>query len=139
MVLGILAGCGGVEQEKGLVPVSGRVTLDGGSWPKPGQITFIPTGAGKTPDASSVSYVANFSTDGSFTVAHPGANGMKPGTYAVVVHCTEPTTEMPPPGQAPAEEKGPVPKKYQDAEKSELKLTVEAGKSPTADFDVKSK
>jgi hypothetical protein len=135
----LLAGCGGgVEQEKGLVPVSGRVTFDGGPWPKPGQIIFTPVGADKNPDASSVSYVAPFGTDGSFTVAHPGANGMKPGKYWVSVQSEEVPSEMPAPGQK-VEDKSIVPKPYRNPETSGLKYSVEAGNAPPANFDVKSK
>ena len=82
----MVLGCGG-ETEQGLTGVSGRVTLDGGAWPGPGQIIFSPTLAGRDPKAPVVSYVAPFGTDGSFTVAHPGANGMKPGRYGVSVDC----------------------------------------------------
>jgi hypothetical protein len=135
----LVLGCGGVEQEKGLVPVSGKVTLDGGPWPQPGQITFTPTAAGKDPNAASVSYVAKFATDGSFTVANPSANGMKPGKYWVSVDCPEGgVIKMPMPGEK-IEDKNAAPKKYRNPESSGFKYDIEGSKAPPANFDVKSK
>jgi len=135
----LVLGCGGVEQEKGLSPVSGRVTLDGGNWPQPGQIIFTPTAAGKDPNAATVAYVAKFGSDGNFTVTAPAANGMKPGKYWVSVDCPDGgVIKMPMPGEK-VEDKNAAPKKYRNPESSGLKLDVEANKSATANFDVKSK
>jgi hypothetical protein len=134
----LVLGCGGVEQEKGLSPVSGRVTLDGGPWPHPGQIIFAPTGAGKDPAAAAVSYVAKFGTDGNFTVANPMANGMKPGKYWVSVDCPNGPVKMPMPGEKVVDDNA-APKKYRNPETSGLKFDVEANKSGTANFDIKSK
>jgi hypothetical protein len=133
----VLVGCGGVPQEPGLAPLSGHVTLDGGPWPKPGEIVFVPTKAGKDANASTVSYVATFGTDGAFTVAHPGANGAKPGTYWVSVQCKEGESKMPLPGEK-VEEKNYVPQQYRNPETSGLKFTVEEGTSNVANFDIKS-
>lgn len=133
-----MPGCGGVESEKGLVPVSGKVTLDGGPWPRPGQITFAPTNAGKSPDAAAVSAVAKFETDGSFVVGHEGSSGLKPGQYFVAVDCPEGEPEMPLPGQKVVD-KNAAPKKYRNPESSGLSFDVASGKSAEANFDVKSK
>jgi hypothetical protein len=138
-LLPLVAGCGGgVEAEKGLVPVSGRVTLDGGAWPKPGQITFVPTKTGQGEENTAVSSVATFGTDGNFTVGHEGSNGLKPGNYWVTVECLEGEPEMPLPGAKP-KDKNVVPPKFRNPEKSGLSLNVEAGKPATANFEVKSK
>lgn len=142
LVLGLapalLAGCGGVESEKGLVPVSGRVTLDGGPWPRPGQITFIPTKAGRAEESASVSSVAAFGADGKFVVSREGFNGLKPGNYWVAVDCPDGDPVMPLPGQKVSDANA-VPKKYRDPETSGFSIDVAAGKPAEAIFDVKSK
>ncbi len=138
LVLFVAIGCGGVEQEKGLTPVSGRVTLNGGPWPHPGQIIFTPTAAGKDAKASTVSYVADFGTDGNFTVITPTANGMKPGRYWVSVDCTDGPPKMPVSGEK-IEDKNVAPEKYRNPNTSGLNLDVPADKATTATFDVKSK
>jgi len=137
----LLGGCGGGEVEKGLVPVSGRVSLDGGPWPKPGTITFVPTS--KPGDSKNVvrSATASFDTDGNFTVVggYGGAKGLHPGSYWVAVDCPEGEPEMPLPGKKAQPAKNYAPSKYQSPESSGLTLQVAEGQSVGANFDVKSR
>lgn len=125
-------GCGGgTEAEKGLVPVSGRVTLDGGSWPQPGQITFVPAGndvgGGQ---AASRSATATFDSGGNFDVAggSGGGRGLLPGAYAVAVDCPEGDPEMADPGKKAAAQKNAAPPKFRNSETS--KLTIKVGSRP---------
>ena len=135
LVLALSAGCNGAVRESGLVPVSGRVTLDGGPWPKDGVITFGPVSAENTSRPTS----ATFDTSGNFTVmSFDNSPGLYPGTYNVGVECWEEPPGMNEKGK-PTVGKGPVPKKYRNGATSGLKLTVEAGSTPDANFDVKSK
>ncbi len=137
----LVSGCGGAVAEKGLVPVKGRVTLDGGPWPNPGQITFVPTAKTPEPGKPAVrSAVATFDKDGNFSVVggYGGAEGLHPGKYWVAVDCPEGPVEMPLPGK-PVQQKNAAPAKFRNPETSGLNLTVEAGKSPEANFDIKSK
>ena len=131
-------GCG--TAEPGLEPVRGKVTLDGGPWPRAGTINFTPTGTTEGTDASkSRPGSAEFGVDGSFTVGsfQPG-DGLFPGTYAVSVDCPESGPQMSPTGQA-IEAANAVPKKYRDPSTSGLTLTVKPGERGNAEFDVKTK
>ncbi|MEX0585683.1 MAG: hypothetical protein WD176_03505, partial [Pirellulales bacterium] len=81
----IVSGCG---DKRGLVPVKGRVTFDGGRPPKPGRLSFGPT---KTEGGfTNRPAQASFDADGKFEVASykPG-DGLTPGTYRVNVFCME--------------------------------------------------
>ena len=139
--LAVMGGCGGNEVEKGLTPVQGRVTLDGGPWPKPGQLIFVPVAKSAEPGQAVVrSATAEFDTDGRFTVAggYGGGEGLHPGTYWVAVDCPEDGPKMPVPGE-PVNTKNFAPPKYRNADSSGLVLKVEAGKATEANFDVKTK
>jgi hypothetical protein len=132
-----LGGCGGATEE-GLVPVSGRITLDGGAWPKPGKITFTPSGGTDQLRPAS----ADFDTGGYFTVSSfDGVKGLYPGDYLVLVECweAEPRMLMPGEPEEAAAGKSYVPQKNQSGKDSELKLKVAAGQTPEANFDVKTK
>lgn len=69
-----------------MVPVSGRITMDGGPLPVPGMIWFapieVPEGLPKRPAAG------KFDTDGEFSVRsfRPG-DGLIPGKYRVWIQC----------------------------------------------------
>lgn len=135
LVLALSAGCNGAVREGGLVPVSGRVTLDGGPWPKDGVITFGPI----TQESTSRPASATFDTSGNFTVmSFDNSPGLYPGTYNVGVECWEEPPGMSKNGK-PTAGKSPVPKKYRTGMSSGLKLTVAAGATPDANFDIKSK
>jgi len=81
-----IAGCGGSAPE--IVPTQGKVTLDGGEWPKPGYINFTPLKPAE--GLPSRPGWGKFDTDGVFTVTtrKPG-DGLIPGTYRVIVECWE--------------------------------------------------
>lgn len=85
MLVLVLSGC---QENRGLVPVTGRVTFDGLRPPKPGQVTFGPVepaaGFPQRPGG------AAFDADGNFTVSsyQPG-DGLTPGRYRVSVYCVE--------------------------------------------------
>ncbi|MFO0910895.1 MAG: hypothetical protein U0835_10215 [Isosphaeraceae bacterium] len=131
------AGCG--SGEPGLVPVRGKVTLDGGPWPKEGTINFTPT-SGEGGDPSKLRPGGGkFGTDGSFTVgSFEASDGLFPGTYQVSVDCPEAPPQMSPTGQA-VEARNAVPKKFRDPSTSGLKVTVTAGGNTDLALDVKTK
>lgn len=127
--------------EGGLVRVSGRVTLDGGAWPIPGQITFVPRGAqadsGKGPARSAVT---TFATNGDFEVVggYGEGKGLRPGEYWVAVDCPEGDPEMVDPTKKAASSKNYAPERYRSPETSGFNVRV--GDEPVeAKFDVKTK
>jgi len=71
-----------------MVPVRGKVTLEGGAWPKAGVVSFVPLEP--APGFPSRPGTGHFDTDGSFTVTtrDPG-DGLIPGKYRVAVTCWE--------------------------------------------------
>lgn len=127
-------GCGGTEP--GLVPVSGKVTLNGGPWPKEGRINFTPTGAGDLLRPGG----ATFDTDGSFRVtSFTEADGLYPGTYQVSVDCWEVEPTIGNDGR-PTPGKSPVPPKFRNPATSELNFEVKPDQqSAVAEFDVKTR
>jgi hypothetical protein len=81
----VVAGCG---DDRGLVPVRGRVTFDGGLPPKSGRLNFGPTKAAE-------GFVqrpgqASFDIDGAFEVtSYQAGDGLTPGEYKLNVICVE--------------------------------------------------
>jgi len=140
MISVLFCGCGGgKEVETGLVPVKGRVTLNGGPWPKSGALYFSPKDSQQ--GTTSRMGIATFGTDGTFDSVEGGygeAKGLHPGFYWVAVQCKEGDEEMPIPGK-PVQVKDYVPASYQDPSTSGLTLQVEAGKPAEVNFDVKTK
>jgi hypothetical protein len=80
-----LSGC---RDDRGLVPVTGRITFDRKSPPKPGRLQFGPieSAAGFLQRPG----MAMFDANGNFEVTsyEPG-DGLTPGTYRVNVICVE--------------------------------------------------
>lgn len=121
-----LSGCGSDAPE--MVPVEGRVTLDGGPWPQPGMVFFTPLqpadGLPRRPG------LGRFDTDGEFTVTTrtPG-DGLIPGTYRIAVECweIEPTDTRP--GKSYTAER------YTDPASSGLELKIERGTRETVRWD----
>lgn len=129
--LGLAAGCGPTGPKT--VPVSGKVTLDGGTVPGPGFIYFTTEGGGESVSRPGT---AEFAADGSYRAkTFTDGDGLLPGKYLLRVDCWK---------TAPNMEGKPVasflPPKYQDASKSNLELTVKPDdKSVTFDIDLKGK
>ena len=131
-LLVVSAGCGNDEPK--CIPVTGKVTLDGGKVPGPGFIYFTTDGSGKV--GNSRPATAEFDAEGNYRAQSftPG-DGLLPGKYALRVDCWQ---------TAPNMEGKPVvsflPQRYQDASKSKLELTVEPNAKPiTYNIDLSSK
>jgi hypothetical protein len=113
-----VTGCG---ENRGLVPVSGRVTFDGGPPPKPGWLNFGPTkpadGFVQRPGQ------ASFDAEGKFEVTsyQPG-DGLTPGSYRINVLCVE---RDPPPVPGGLEAVSYIAPKYKGEE-----IVVAAGSKP---------
>ena len=78
-----LSGCGDTEEK--LIPVAGKVTLDG----KPasnGTVSFRPTGDSESQEQPTGTIAA----DGSYRLYLHGQEGAPPGRYKVVVFINEP-------------------------------------------------
>ena len=70
-----------------MVPVRGKLTLNGGPWPKPGIISFCPVKAAEgfpTRPGSAV-----FDADGVFVAKTSQYYGLIPGEYRIAVICWE--------------------------------------------------
>jgi hypothetical protein len=116
-LVAIATGCGQSGPE--LVPVRGKVTYGGGSWPKAGTVTF----AGGPRPAS-----AQFDEAGNFRVSSfEKREGLQPGKYKVSIDCWEVAPKIDKPGA----EKSYVPPKYRNTATSGLEITVESGKPQT--------
>lgn len=122
----MVVGCG---DDRGLVKVSGTVTLDDGPMPGEGYLRFVPLtvaeGFSRRPG------IAKFETDGKFQVQsfQPG-DGLFPGEYAVFPYCWENAPTM---GGPPA--KSYLPEQYTSEETPPFEFKVEAGKRAVV-FDV---
>jgi hypothetical protein len=80
------AGCGG--DYDGLVPVTGKVTFDGGPPPAAGFLSFIP--AERTPGKTTRPGRATFQTDGVYeAMSFKEGDGLFPGSYIVTVMCNK--------------------------------------------------
>ena len=91
MAAATAAGCS--KSEPGLVPVRGKITLDGGPWPHEGSMIFTPEGGG--PASRSRPAGARFSTDGAFVAtSFAEGDGLFPGTYKISVECWEAEPKM---------------------------------------------
>ena len=121
-----VSGCG-PSDAKDLVPVAGRVTLDGGGWPKSGRLTFLPAGESSShasaggPRPTRPGF-AEFGKDGRFVAQtrRPG-DGLMPGRYRVGVSCwlEEPDVSR--------EGNGPIaPESVRDATHSRLFVEIPA-------------
>lgn len=123
---------------RGLVPVTGRITLDGGPWPRPGTLTFLPAeeqppggAAGGLPPTRAG--FAEFDTEGRFVAQtrRPG-DGLMPGRYRVGVSCW-----LQPPDLAAAGS-GPVaPEAVRDPLKSDLYADISPTGAATLSLDVR--
>jgi hypothetical protein len=148
-----LLGCGGEDLSRfkeGLVPVKGKVTLDGEPLRNSG-VLFIPKSAasiGAKPDTGTRTAMGETDPQGAYTLISPPSGpdvkpeeypGCLPGEYAVVLLQRGGAGVEVQPGQKAPE--GPVqaiPGKYMDPQKSGLKATVSAS-SGEFNFDLLSK
>jgi hypothetical protein len=111
-----LTACGSDRPQT--IPVTGKVTLNGGTWPVPGELYFLPTrpaeGFPRRPGK------AQFDTDGAFAATTwEDGDGLTPGEYKVFVMCwkTPPTFGGPPPESY-------VDEKYQAGATSDITIDV---------------
>jgi hypothetical protein len=121
MIVWAFAGCGPARPQT--VPVSGKVTFDGGRVPGPGRLYF--TVAEPAEGFPSRPGIAAFSENGQFNVTtFVDGDGLMPGRYRIGIECWKvpPTMEGP-----PAESYLPV--KYQSPLTTGWEITVEP-KSP---------
>ncbi len=114
-----LAGC---RHDPGIVPVSGKVTLNGGDWPKPGYIDFSPVEPAEGFPA--VPAAARFDVAGNFVVKTGPRDGLMPGRYLVTVRCWERMPTLTDPG------KNYAPERFSRPNTSGLELKVEPGSKP---------
>ncbi len=107
------------------VPVEGRITYDGGEWPKAGMVFFAPIGAMEGYPRRGGQ--GRFEKDGTFkATTFVAGDGLIPGTYAVNLLCWD----VPPgvPGKPP---KSFIPDKYLHGKTSGFMVNVPADDSAT--------
>jgi hypothetical protein len=116
----LLSGCGRRGPE--VVPVDGKITSGGGSWPKPGMLYFTPEQpANGLPNRPAW---AKFTTEGKFHVtSFTPDDGLVPGRYRVGVECFE----TPPAMGAVTPARSRVPQKYRSPATSGLEVNVAPG------------
>jgi len=120
-------GCG--KSGRGIVPVEGKVTLDG--TPMPGVYVFF-----DQPDAQrNVAFIGQTDEQGHFELRQAGENatGATPGAYRVTLSTAVVKPGSPDGTPTPAEK---VPPKYAGGK---LKFDVPASGSKDANFELKSK
>jgi hypothetical protein len=125
-----LSGCN--KGPAGLVPVSGKLTLDGKAWPRFGQINFSPV---KPAEGHPVlPAMARVNDDGSFTILTPDAPGLLPGEYNIAVRCMLEARDERHRG------KSAIPERYGSPQTSGLKVTIAEGSKPVVlNLDLQSK
>jgi hypothetical protein len=126
LLVAAIAGCNG--DDKGLVPVSGKVTFAGGPPPANGTITFNPIevaeGRPRRPGR------AQFDKEGAFTVtSYEEGDGLVPGTYHPRIQCWNGTPSSSDPGSY--ERLNYVPANFEpkpivvDAESGAVEVTID--------------
>ncbi|HBO44166.1 MAG TPA: hypothetical protein DD670_09585 [Planctomycetaceae bacterium] len=116
VLLVVVGGCGPSRPDT--VPISGKITLDGGSWPNEAMLFFgCVEPAEGYPKRTGKAIVAK---DGSFKVGTFGneTDGLMPGKYQVYVMCE---------GVVNGKTVSYVPDKYQIGSQSGMELEVEPG------------
>lgn len=127
--LGLIVGCGGVENELGRKAISGKVTLDGQPLDH-GSIAFEPLSDSGVRSGSTI-------TDGAYSVEE--LKGLPPGEYRVRINSAESTG--PEPEGAPGEPTQNVSKERVPAtwnSRSEEKVTITDDSDNTFNFDIKT-
>jgi hypothetical protein len=110
----LTAGCG--QNTPKIVPVRGKVTLEGGEWPKSGQIFFSATKSAE--GLPTKPGYAIFGKDGSFVVKTGDYEGLIPGEYHISVYCFEKPSSETKPGISY------LPKKFSNPSQSGLTLNI---------------
>jgi hypothetical protein len=106
----------GCSDPVGRVPVTGKITYDGGAWPAEGVIYFKPLDP--APGFPQLTGIAHFGPQGAFDVQSTGSDrGLVPGRYAVQVECWETPPNM----------DGKPVKSYLPANYPGSELTIEVG------------
>jgi hypothetical protein len=124
----------------GLVLVSGKLTSDGGPWPKRGSahsswsITFSCTK--KEGSHPTLPAEAHIDEDGSFVVQTSDSKGMMPGEYVASIRCwiDDPSEDRSNKGKCAVAEL------YRRSQTSPLKVTIPEGSGPVVlNWDIPSK
>jgi hypothetical protein len=76
-------GCG--QNTPKMMPVRGKLTFEGGAWPKPGKMIFSPLKS--EPGFPCKPGIATFNTDGEFSAKTDDYEGLIPGEYRIAVMC----------------------------------------------------
>ena len=120
LLLVVTVGCHRAGPE--MVTVQGEITLNGGSWPKPGIVYFTPESASSGMPIRPA--IGVFDTRGALTVtsARKG-DGLVPGKYRISLECWE----VPPRVGSPTIPKSYVPARYTSAATSGLTVSAEPG------------
>ena len=130
VVLLCCLGCG----ESLPATVSGTVTIDGQPLPEgetvTGNVVFYPTAGG-------AAAFGDVSSGGKYKITTGSTKGLAPGDYKVTVRVIEMEPEPPGGYKVAPPQKLLSPPKYNDNEKTDLQVTVEAG-SQTIDLDLAS-
>ncbi|MDO4575959.1 MAG: hypothetical protein Q4D98_12180 [Planctomycetia bacterium] len=124
VVLGITAFTGGCSKKPKMARVTGTVTLDGQPL-KYGAVFFSPESGPYQPRGT-------IQPDGTFEMMTQDWKGAPLGEYKVFINCFEsqdPNFKQDP-NKEPVRGKNMIPKKYNDAEKSGLTISVKKGMEP---------
>lgn len=127
ILLLLLSGCG---DQMEIVPVEGRVTLEGEGWGRAGLIYFAPLEP--APGFPRMPGMGDVNQDGTyFATTQPDRIGLVPGKYRISVEIWEvpPTMGGPP-------SKSYVPNQYRSAATSGLELDIPADATGTIEFNV---
>lgn len=131
-ILVLLSGCGGEGIKT--VPVTGKITLNGGPWPERGMIVFAPKEAGEGYPRRAGQAI--FDRDGSYSATtFTSHDGLIPGAYSVNLRCvTQVNGDV-------RKAVNHVPLNYQRGERSGFEVIVPADDSSVLvfDFDVPTK
>lgn len=127
----MVLGCGGEGKSAKLVPVSGKVTLDGAPLTS-GTINFTPE------DSKGTAAAGQIGSDGTYKLAAGAKEGAAVGKYKVSIGAGMKSMSTDP-SAAPKlsePEKAPVPQKYQNSDASGIVMEVKEGAQPGA-YDIK--
>jgi hypothetical protein len=117
----VFFGSGCQNDRPEIIPVRGKVTLEGGPWPKPGQIFFLTSKS--APGMPAKPAFAIFEKDGSFVVKTGDIEGLIPGEYRISVYCYDKLPSENNPGITY------LPDKFSNPSQSGLTLKIEPGQS----------